>query len=295
MAVSDDAALLDALGDAAVEVHGGLDGRGAGVRRGARARAPAARGRRPPRRSPRACAAPAACSSARRRGTAFGDYVAGSNHTLPTGGAARFASGLSARHFRRRMAEVRARRPPRPRWRGPARRSRAPRASPGTPPRWRSARIPARERAHRRDRAPDGGDQRLPAARPGRDRRGHARAPASASSTTCWTCWPATARLDLDVQRAGRPADGLAPHGRGHRDRARAGARPRARRAPRDRPLRPRGGPDGRGARGVRDRRLRPPVLLLRGLRAACRRATSRASSTRRRRSSSAPWRPPRG
>jgi histidinol dehydrogenase len=40
-------------------------------------------------------------------GTAFGDYVAGSNHTLPTGGAARFASGLSVRHFRRTMAEVR--------------------------------------------------------------------------------------------------------------------------------------------------------------------------------------------
>ncbi len=39
--------------------------------------------------------------------TAFGDYVAGSNHTLPTGGAARFASGLSPRHFRRRMSEVR--------------------------------------------------------------------------------------------------------------------------------------------------------------------------------------------
>jgi histidinol dehydrogenase len=39
--------------------------------------------------------------------TAFGDYVAGSNHTLPTDGAARFASGLSARHFRRRMTEVR--------------------------------------------------------------------------------------------------------------------------------------------------------------------------------------------
>jgi histidinol dehydrogenase len=38
--------------------------------------------------------------------TAFGDYVAGSNHVLPTGGAARFASGLSARHFRRRMQEV---------------------------------------------------------------------------------------------------------------------------------------------------------------------------------------------
>jgi histidinol dehydrogenase len=39
--------------------------------------------------------------------TAFSDYVAGSNHILPTGGAARFASGLSARHFRRRIAEVR--------------------------------------------------------------------------------------------------------------------------------------------------------------------------------------------
>jgi len=40
-------------------------------------------------------------------GVAFGDYVAGSNHTLPTGGAARFASGLSVRHFRRRMSIVR--------------------------------------------------------------------------------------------------------------------------------------------------------------------------------------------
>jgi histidinol dehydrogenase len=38
--------------------------------------------------------------------TAFGDYVAGSNHILPTAGAARFASTLSPRHFRRRMAEV---------------------------------------------------------------------------------------------------------------------------------------------------------------------------------------------
>jgi histidinol dehydrogenase len=40
-------------------------------------------------------------------GTAFSDYVAGSNHILPTAGAARFASGLSPRHFRRRMSEVR--------------------------------------------------------------------------------------------------------------------------------------------------------------------------------------------
>ncbi len=39
--------------------------------------------------------------------TAFSDYVAGSNHVLPTGGAARFASGLTPRVFRRRMSEVR--------------------------------------------------------------------------------------------------------------------------------------------------------------------------------------------
>jgi histidinol dehydrogenase len=38
--------------------------------------------------------------------TAFGDYVAGSNHVLPTGGAARFQSALSPTTFRRRMARV---------------------------------------------------------------------------------------------------------------------------------------------------------------------------------------------
>jgi histidinol dehydrogenase len=38
--------------------------------------------------------------------TAFGDYVAGSNHVLPTGGAARFQSALSVVTFRRRMATV---------------------------------------------------------------------------------------------------------------------------------------------------------------------------------------------
>jgi histidinol dehydrogenase len=50
----------------------------------------------------------AGCLFVGREGaTAFGDYVAGSNHTLPTGGAARFASGLNVGHFRRRMNEVR--------------------------------------------------------------------------------------------------------------------------------------------------------------------------------------------
>ncbi|MGI8864181.1 MAG: histidinol dehydrogenase [Solirubrobacteraceae bacterium] len=40
-------------------------------------------------------------------GTAFGEYIAGSNHVLPTNGAARFASGLSPAHFLRSFTEVR--------------------------------------------------------------------------------------------------------------------------------------------------------------------------------------------
>jgi histidinol dehydrogenase len=39
-------------------------------------------------------------------GTAFGDYVAGSNHVLPTGGAARFASALGPSVYLRCMAVV---------------------------------------------------------------------------------------------------------------------------------------------------------------------------------------------
>ena len=39
--------------------------------------------------------------------TAFGDYIAGSNHILPTAGSGRFASALSPEHFRRRVTEVR--------------------------------------------------------------------------------------------------------------------------------------------------------------------------------------------
>jgi histidinol dehydrogenase len=40
-------------------------------------------------------------------GTAFGDYIVGSNHILPTNGAARFASALGPHHFRRSFTEVR--------------------------------------------------------------------------------------------------------------------------------------------------------------------------------------------
>ncbi|HEX2391744.1 MAG TPA: histidinol dehydrogenase [Solirubrobacterales bacterium] len=38
--------------------------------------------------------------------TAFGDYVAGSNHVLPTGGAGRFSGPLGPATFRRRIAKV---------------------------------------------------------------------------------------------------------------------------------------------------------------------------------------------
>jgi histidinol dehydrogenase len=49
----------------------------------------------------------AGCVFAGRYGaTAFGDYVAGSNHVLPTGGAGRFSGPLGPGTFRRRIAIV---------------------------------------------------------------------------------------------------------------------------------------------------------------------------------------------
>jgi histidinol dehydrogenase len=106
VAVSDDAALLDALEDAAVTVHAGdMEAALAFTETLApehlQLAGDAAEALAPRVRS-------AGCLFVGiESGTAFGDYVAGSNHTLPTDGAARFASGLSVRHFRRRMAEVR--------------------------------------------------------------------------------------------------------------------------------------------------------------------------------------------
>jgi histidinol dehydrogenase len=37
-----------------------------------------------------------------------GDYFAGPNHVLPTGGAARFASGLGVHHFTKRTSLISA-------------------------------------------------------------------------------------------------------------------------------------------------------------------------------------------
>ena len=49
----------------------------------------------------------AGCVFAGRNGaTAFGDYAAGSNHVLPTGGAGRFSGPLGPGAFRRKIATV---------------------------------------------------------------------------------------------------------------------------------------------------------------------------------------------
>jgi histidinol dehydrogenase len=106
VAVSDDPALLDALGGAATEIL--ADSMDAALAFG-EALAPEhlqLAGEAAEALAPRVSSAGCLFVGI-ESGTAFGDYVAGSNHTLPTDGAARFASGLSARHFRRRMAEVR--------------------------------------------------------------------------------------------------------------------------------------------------------------------------------------------
>ncbi len=169
--------------------------------------------------------------------TAFGDYVAGSNHVLPTAGAARFASGLSTRHFRRRMSEVRIDED--------AARALAPigaavALSEGFPFHARSMQARAGEldggaqaaaaaksgrigaamtpetdlrwspNAPRRgdDPAPHRGDRRAPAASPSMARAAARATRASASSTTCSTCsrataaWTSTSRSPATSKRA---------------------------------------------------------------------------------------------
>ena len=225
--------------------------------------------------------------------TAFGDYVAGSNHILPTSGAARFASGLAPRHFRRRMAEVRVGEvggeTVAQAGGGRCRRSRGRRASSCTRARWRRAwgRI-HRDEPHGEDRAQDGRDHvELALALDGggaggaRDGGGllrpHAR-PAGASRAP---------RPGGPGQR--RPGDGRAPHGGGHRDRAGPGARPGAGRARGDRALRL--GDWCRWTRRARAARSTSRVVRTRCSRRSCRRARRAASSTSWPRSSSARWR----
>ena len=111
-----------------------------------RARAPRADVRRRRGAWCRSCATPVRCSSGVDASAVIGDYVAGVNHVLPTGGTARFAGRVA----RRRLPQARARRVARPgrapaSWRRSSRRWPRPRVSPRTP--TRSAAGSRRERA----------------------------------------------------------------------------------------------------------------------------------------------------
>ena len=193
--------------------------------RGDGARAPRA-GRAPrPRRWPARCAARAACSWAATAATAFGDYIAGSNHILPTGGRRAVPVGAVRVHVPapdgsrivrrgRGSAPGPVRRGPRP-GRGLPR----PRRVHGAPRVTRSADIQrtTNETDIRLSLALDGdgsGERstgrrllRPPARRAGPPRR----------------AWTSTWRSKGDLET------GAAPHGGGHRHRA----RPRARRGAR--------------------------------------------------------------
>ena len=71
--------------------------------------------------------------------------------------------------------------------------------------------------------------------------------------------------IDLDGRDQGRPAHRHAPHGRGHRHRARPGGQQGAGRLQGHPPLRPRLHPDGRDPDALRPRPLQPPLPDLEG------------------------------
>ena len=159
--------------------YGRADGAAGGdARRGGCARARGGDRSRAPRAGRRggggarriACGTPAASSSAPASATAFGDYVAGSNHVLPTGGAARFQSAAVAGHVPAahgsRILAARGRRSSRARRRGSLR---EPRAFLCTQSQWSAAREP-----HLADPSHHGRDRRPAVAGPRRHRRGRA-------------------------------------------------------------------------------------------------------------------------
>ncbi len=91
-----------ALARPAVRLRAGDDRRRrARRRRRLRRRAPGDPDRATPARSPRGCATPGRSSSGRSAPVSLGDYCAGSNHVLPTGGCARHSAGLSVQTFLR--------------------------------------------------------------------------------------------------------------------------------------------------------------------------------------------------
>ena len=178
--------------------------RGGAARQRDRARAPRAphRGRR--RSSPTRSTTAGCVFVGEGSATAFGDYAAGSNHVLPTGGAGRFQGPLGPDAFRRRITTVEITQE--------AARELAPTVA--TLARAEGFPLHARVRrsesertrtdgAHRRDQPRDQGDQGQPAPRPGR-RRGE----------------------DLDRRRLPRPHAGAARPPRAPRPRPGGERRP---------------------------------------------------------------------
>ena len=210
-------------------------------------------------------------------GTAFGDYIAGSNHVLPTNGAARFASALSPRTSAGASPRSGSA-TPRPRWPAPRRRSPAPRASSSTPGRWRRAfatmatmtraaeidrqtagdRVPRRPRARRQRRRRARHRRRLPRphARPAGPPRppgsdGDAPAAISRPAPTTPSRMSASASARRSTGRSATvPIDALRPGHRAH----------------------------GRVPGVMRDRHLGTRAVRVRGRR--CRRARSATSTT---------------
>ena len=194
----------------------------------------------------------------RTAGTAFGDYVAGSNHVLPTGGAAPFQSALSGSHL---PAPHGSRILPR-RGRGPPRASgRSARARRGLPRPRRIDGAPRVTRSADISRKTNETDIELSLALDGEDRGGRTLDRRRVLRPPAGRPRPPRAPRSRPQGR-GRPGDrGRITRSRTRASRSGAGPRRSARRPRRYPPLRPRRRTDGRGARTLHARHLRPAVL----------------------------------
>ena len=257
---------------------------GGGRGQRARARAPRAPGRRAAALARLACAPRARCSSGRYTPEVVGDYVAGPNHVLPTGGTARFASALSTEDFVKRVERHRVLAAGASR-----RRCRTWRRWPGSRDSHGHGRGRGRARSDGRERM-----KRAARATEPERRRGRARVERNTKETQI--------ALQLDIDGAGarkvddrhpvlqphaggvgearadgphrrrqrRSRGGSPPHGRGRRHLPRPGVPRGARRQARHRALRRVVPADGRGAGARRGRPLGAAVPRLQ--RAACQR-----------------------